>query len=65
MAAYELRKELQKLARLRKQGPVVTTYTMSDALRDEKERYEASQARVNQYLQKLDVEAKGRDLIEP
>lgn len=65
VAAYELRKELQKLARLRKQGPVVTTYTMSDALRDEKERYEASQARVNQYIQKLDVEAKGRDLIEP
>lgn len=63
VAAYELRKELQKLARLRKQGPVVTSYTMSDALRDEKERYEASQTRVSQYLQKLEAEAaRSRDV---
>jgi hypothetical protein len=63
IAAYELRKELQKLARLRKQGSVSSSYTVMDALRDERERYEASQARVSQYLQRLEVEAKNNDVI--
>lgn len=62
IAAYELRKELQKLARLRKQGSVSTSYTVTDALRDERERYEASQARVSQYLQRLESEAINNDV---
>ncbi|CAC5377926.1 unnamed protein product [Mytilus coruscus] len=52
-AAYQLRRELQKLAKNRKNGVVKVAYTMEDAIRDEKDKLTASSKKVADYIQKL------------
>ncbi|OWF53162.1 hypothetical protein KP79_PYT06995 [Mizuhopecten yessoensis] len=55
-AAYQLRKELQRLARIRKQSIASSPFSMEQALKDEKEKYIASREKVTEYLQRMDKE---------
>lgn len=55
-AAYQLRKELQRLARIRKQTVTSSPFTVEQALKEEKEKYLASRAKVTEYLQRMDRE---------
>ncbi|KAL3882038.1 hypothetical protein ACJMK2_028418 [Sinanodonta woodiana] len=55
-AAYQLRQELRRRARLRKQGITTKVLTIRDALSLEREKYQKSHEKVVQYIQKLDKE---------
>ncbi|VDI21358.1 Hypothetical predicted protein [Mytilus galloprovincialis] len=63
-AAYQLRKELQKLAKNRKNGVVKVAYTMEDAIRDEKDKLTASSKKVADYIQKLEIDNKNMKINE-
>ncbi|KAK3097434.1 hypothetical protein FSP39_009613 [Pinctada imbricata] len=63
VAAFELRKELQRLAKLRKTTVITTPYTITDALRDERERYSENRQKVQKYLQKLEIIKKEETVI--
>lgn len=53
-AAYNLRQELQKLAKLRKRSNVTPTYDVRDYLKLEQQRYSFSRMKVNEYLRNFD-----------
>lgn len=55
-AAYNLRQELQKLAKLRKRSNVTPTYDVRDYLKLEQQRYSFSRMKVNEYLRNFDRE---------
>ncbi|KAK3598480.1 hypothetical protein CHS0354_039569 [Potamilus streckersoni] len=55
-AAYQLRQELRRRARLRKQGITTKVLTIRDALSLEKEKYQKSHEKVTQYIKRLDKE---------
>lgn len=55
-AAYELRQELQRLAKIRKHSVVKVAYTMEDALREERDKLSESSKKVAEYLQKLEID---------
>ena len=54
VAAFELRKELQRLAKLRKTTVATSPYTITDALRDEKEKYFENRQKIEIYLKKIE-----------
>lgn len=55
-AAYNLKQELQKLAKLRKRNNVTPTYDVHDYLKLEQQRYSFSRLKVNEYLRNFDRE---------
>lgn len=63
-AAYQLRKELQTLAKNRKNGVVKVAYTMEDAIRAERNRLVESTQKVADYLQKLDIDKQSKKIDE-
>lgn len=63
-AAYQLRKDLQTLAKNRKNGVVKVAYTMQDAIRDERDRLTESTKKVAEYIQKLEIDKQSRKIDE-
>lgn len=54
LAAFHLRKELQRLARIRKNGKSSPVFNIQDFIRHEKEKYDNNRLKVVEYLRKLD-----------